>query len=294
MNYQHAFHAGNFADVHKHAVLARVLIHLRNKPAAFRVIDTHAGAARYDLLAQEATRGGEWYDGIAKVWAARPTSGDDRSGGGAALLTPYLDAVASLNPGGSLRTYPGSPLVALALLRPQDRLIACELEPRAAALLQTALRRDRRAKALTIDGWTALGAYVPPKERRGVVLIDPPFEEAADFTRLSSALVAAHRKWPTGIYLMWYPVKDHEGSERFIKSLRRAGIEKCLRVEFAVASPAPAGGLNACGVIVVNPPWRLAAEIRIFAPVLLNVLGRDTSRGYSLDDLAPSLPSPAP
>ena len=272
MNYQHAFHAGNFADVHKHAVLARVLIHLRNKPAAFRVIDTHAGAARYDLLAQEATRGGEWYDGIAKVWAARPTSGDDRSGGGAALLTPYLDAVASLNPGGSLRTYPGSPLVALALLRPQDRLIACELEPRAAALLQTALRRDRRAKALTIDGWTALGAYVPPKERRGVVLIDPPFEEAADFTRLSSALVAAHRKWPTGIYMLWYPIKERDAAEALVRRLKRTGLAGLLRCEINLAPPAAALGLTGSGVILVNPPYKLDADLGLLLPALGKIL----------------------
>ena len=272
MNYQHAFHAGNFADVHKHAVLARVLIHLRNKPAAFRVIDTHAGAARYDLLAQEATRGGEWHDGIAKVWAARPTSGDDRSGGGAALLTPYLDAVASLNPGGSLRTYPGSPLVALALLRPQDRLIACELEPRAAAWLQTALRRDRRAKALTIDGWTALGAYVPPKERRGVVLIDPPFEEAADFTRLSSALVAAHRKWPTGIYMLWYPIKERDAAEALVRRLKRTGLAGLLRCEINLAPPAAALGLTGSGVILVNPPYKLDADLGLLLPALGKIL----------------------
>jgi len=272
VNYQHAFHAGNFADVHKHAVLARVLIHLRNKPAAFRVIDTHAGAARYDLLAQEATRGGEWHDGIAKVWAARPTSGDDRSGGGAALLTPYLDAVASLNPGGSLRTYPGSPLVALALLRPQDRLIACELEPRAAALLQTALRRDRRAKALTIDGWTALGAYVPPKERRGVVLIDPPFEEAADFTRLSSALAAAHRKWPTGIYMLWYPIKERDAAEALVRRLKRTGLAGLLRCEINLAPPAAALGLTGSGVILVNPPYKLDADLGLLLPALGKIL----------------------
>ena len=272
MNYQHAFHAGNFADVHKHAVLARVLIHLRNKPAAFRVIDTHAGAARYDLLAQEATRGGEWHDGIAKVWAARPTSGDDRSGGGAALLTPYLDAVASLNPGGSLRTYPGSPLVALALLRPQDRLIACELEPRAAALLQTALRRDRRAKALTIDGWTALGAYVPPKERRGVVLIDPPFEEAADFTRLSSALVAAHRKWPTGIYMLWYPIKERNAPDALARQLRRTGIAGLLRCEISVGPARAELGLTGSGVILVNPPYKLDADLGLLLPALGKIL----------------------
>ena len=185
MNYRHAFHAGNFADVHKHSVLARILVHLRRKPAAFRVIDTHAGAGRYDLLAPEPSRSGEWHDGIERIWEGKPQHGPD------ALLAPYLAAVAALNPDGRLRIYPGSPLIAKYLLRPQDRLIACELEPRSAAALAAALRGDARAKAVAIDGWTALGAYVPPKERRGLVLIDPPFEDAADFLRLSSALAAA-------------------------------------------------------------------------------------------------------
>lgn len=280
MNYQHAFHAGNFADVHKHAVLARVLVHLRTKPAAFRVIDTHAGAARYDLLAPEATRGGEWHDGIARLWAARPKSGGvsdgapkGRTGGAAAaLLAPYLAAVASLNPGGALRTYPGSPLVALGLLRPQDRLIACELEPRAAALLQTALRRDRRAKALMIDGWTALSAYVPPKERRGVVLIDPPFEEAADFTRLTSALAAAHRKWPTGIYLLWYPIKERDAPDALARRLKRTGIAGLLRCEINLAPARAELGLAGSGVILVNPPYKLDADLGLLMPALGRIL----------------------
>jgi 23S rRNA A2030 N6-methylase RlmJ len=148
MNYRHAFHAGNFADVHKHSVLTCILSYLRLKPGAFRVIDTHAGAGRYDLLGTEATRSGEWRQGIARIW--------QRSEWGAAhdLIRPYLDAVAALNPDGALRAYPGSPLIAKSLLRLQDRLIACELEKGAAAALANALR-DRRCKALTIDGWTA-------------------------------------------------------------------------------------------------------------------------------------------
>ncbi len=146
MNYRHAFHAGNFADVHKHSVLARILVHLRRKPAAFRVIDTHAGAGRYDLFAPEPSRSGEWHDGIERVWEARrQLHGPD------ALLAPYLAAVVALNPDGRLRIYPGSPLIVKYLLRPQDRLIACELEPRSAAALAAALRGDARAKAVAID-----------------------------------------------------------------------------------------------------------------------------------------------
>lgn len=200
MNYQHAFHAGNFADVHKHVILTLILEHLRTKPAAFRVIDSHAGAGRYDLRGAEAARSGEWKDGIARVAGSAAA----RSEG---LLKIYLDVVGALNTPGVLRFYPGSPLVAQARLRPQDRLIACEPEPRAAASLKTVLRGDPRVKVLSLDGWTAIKANVPPKERRGLVLIDPPFEDAEDFNKLVGALAEAYRKWPTGIYMLWYPIK---------------------------------------------------------------------------------------
>ena len=202
MNYRHAFHAGSFADVFKHAVHCRILHYLREKSAAFRVIDTHAGAGLYDLTGPEAKRGGEWHDGIERLMAAQlpvPV---------AALLSPYLEVIGALNEPGRLKLYPGSPAIARAWLRPQDRLIACELEPKAASALAGSLRGDSRIKTIEIDGWTALSAYVPPPERRGVVLVDPPFEEEADFHRLSHDMAAAHRKWATGIYALWYPIKD--------------------------------------------------------------------------------------
>jgi 23S rRNA (adenine2030-N6)-methyltransferase len=262
MNYRHAYHAGGFADVHKHAVLVRILMHLRGKPAAFRVIDTHAGGGRYDLLADEATRSGEWRDGIARVW---DTPTDD---GARALLLPYLDIVGALNPEGTLRSYPGSPLIEQSLLRPQDRLIACELEPHAAASLQSALRGDRRVKALAIDGWTALGAYVPPKERRGLVVVDPPFEEAADFMRLSGAFSAAYRKWPTGIYMLWYPIKNREPADALARRLTGLVIPKVLRCEITLGPPRADAGLVGSGLIVVNPPFTLRQDLRSLLPLL--------------------------
>jgi len=266
MNYRHAFHAGNFADVHKHAVLARVLLHLRGKPAAFRVIDTHAGAGRYDLFADEASRSGEWRDGIARIWDAA------RKGASSPLLAPYLDALAALNPDGTLRTYPGSPLIVKYLLRPQDRLIACEIEPRSAALLAAALRGDARAKALAIDGWTALGAYVPPKERRGLVIVDPPFEDAADFTRLPNALAAAHRKWPTGIYALWYPIKERAAPDALARRLKKLAVPNILRCELALGPPREGAGLVGSGLIVVNPPFTLEADLQILVPALGRIL----------------------
>jgi 23S rRNA (adenine2030-N6)-methyltransferase len=270
MNYQHAFHAGNFADVHKHVVLARILSHLRAKPAAFRVIDTHAGAGRYDLLAAEPSRNGEWRDGVKRVWeeAEQCKLGPELS----RLLGPYLQAIAAQNPDGALRAYPGSPLIAKHLIRSQDRLIACELEARSAAALTTALRGDRRAKALAIDGWTAIGAYVPPKERRGLVLTDPPFEDTGDFMRLSGALATAHRKWPTGIYMLWYPIKGLEASEGLARRLRRLAIPKVLRSEIMLGLPRADAGLVGSGLVVVNPPYTLEADLRALLPALGRIL----------------------
>jgi 23S rRNA (adenine2030-N6)-methyltransferase len=196
LNYRHAFHAGSFADVLKHAVLGRVLHYLRRKPAAFRVIDTHAGAGVYDLTGSEASRSGEWHEGIEKLLA------EPLPAPGATLLAPYLEVVGALNKPGEVAVYPGSPAIARAWLRPQDRLIACEIEPRAADALARNMRGDPRIKTQIVDGWTALTAYVPPQERRGLVLVDPPFEEERDFTRLAQGLAAAHRKWATGIYML--------------------------------------------------------------------------------------------
>jgi 23S rRNA (adenine2030-N6)-methyltransferase len=276
MNYRHAFHAGNFADVHKHVVLTRILDYLRQKPSAFRVIDTHAGSGRYDLFGPEAERSQEWRDGIGRVFGDIRTNTYDQTVAQAddaqALLAPYLDVVAKLNPGGELRIYPGSPLIALALMRRQDRLIACELEPRAAALLKTMLKSDARAKVLAIDGWMALNANVPPKERRGVVIVDPPYEDGADFARLSAALAEAHRKWPTGIYLLWYPIKERDAPDALARRLRKLAIPKILRCEMILGAPRADAGLIGSGLIVVNPPHVLERELRIVLPMLGSLL----------------------
>jgi len=277
MNYRHAYHAGNFADVIKHALLCRVLVHLREKPAAFRIIDTHAGAGRYDLAGLEAGKTQEWRDGIDRLRSA------ELAAPVRALLAPYLDAVAAFNPGGGLTTYPGSPLLAKALLRRQDRLIACELEPQAAAALQNELAGDARAKAIAIDGWTALTAYVPPVERRGAVLVDPPFEQPGEFLRLVEGLAAAHRKWPTGVYLLWYPIKDQPETAAFARSLSRLGIAKTLRVELMLPTAVPGTGLRGSGLIAVNPPWTLHDELKALLPALAAVMSRGPAGAWTLD-----------
>ena len=261
MNYQHAFHAGNFADVHKHAVLARILSYLKSKPAAFRVIDTHAGAGRYDLRSAEAIRGGEWQEGIGKL-LGRPLP-DECKRCSRPISTLSKTSIPAARCG-SIRARRSS---RLHLMRPQDRLIACELEPRAAAALKGVLR-DRRAKVLALDGWTALGAYVPPKERRGVVLVDPPFEDAADFTRLASALAAAHRKWPTGIYLLWYPIKERDAPDALARRLRKLEMPAVLRCEITLGLPRADAGLVGSGLIVINPPFKLDADLKVLLPAL--------------------------
>ena len=280
MNYRHAFHAGSFADVFKHAVLCRVLDYLRQKPAAFRVIDTHAGAGLYDLTSPEATRGGEWHDGIERLMAARLP---DKA---RALLKPYVEVIGALNAPGALTVYPGSPALVRAWLRPQDRMIACELEPQAQAALAYAMQRDTRVKTLAIDGWTALSAYVPPKERRGLVVTDPPFEQASDFPRLAQALAAAHRKWATGVYLLWYPIKGRTEPDALAKRLRRLGIPKILRAELVVSPLSDPSRLNGSGLILVNPPWTLEGELKVLLPALAAALGRDGQGRFTLDWLA--------
>ena len=280
MNYRHAFHAGSFADVFKHAVLGRILHYLRGKQAPFRVIDTHAGAGLYDLTGADASRGGEWHDGIERLLAAplvEPV---------AALLAPYLEVIGALNERGRLKIYPGSPAIARAWLRPQDRLIACELEPKAAAALGRSLRGDNRIKTLAVDGWSALSAYVPPPERRGLVLVDPPFEEESDFHRLSHGLGLAHRKWATGIYSLWYPIKGRGEPDALAKRLRRLGTAKTLRAELYVAPLSDPTRLNGSGLILVNPPWTLHGELSMLLPALAGVLGRQNQGGFKLDWLA--------
>jgi 23S rRNA (adenine2030-N6)-methyltransferase len=267
MNYRHAFHAGNFADVFKHAILTRILVHLRDKPAPFRVIDLHAGAGLYDLASEASQRTGEWKNGVARLFAAelRPEA--------AALLAPYLAAVRAFNPGGEPRHYPGSPLIVGELLRANDRLIACELEPVAAAALARRLHGIRQAKAVAIDGWVALNAYIPPSERRGLVLLDPSYEEAAEFPRLAAALVSAWRKWRTGIYMAWYPIKSRNGPDALVRALARCGLEKALRLEITIGPIDADGPLAGCGLVVINPPWRLAEEGQVMLGALMELFG---------------------
>jgi len=270
MNYRHAFHAGNHADVLKHAVLSRILAYLNAKPKPYRVIDTHAGTGLYDLGAEEAVRSPEWREGIARIVAAAPPPDVAR------LLAPYLSAVTAANhgidPREKLLHYPGSPFLARHLMRPDDRLTGVELHPADHALLAETFARDRRVKVIRLDGWLALGAQVPPKERRGIVLVDPPFEEARDWTRLVTGLVKAHARWPTGLYLLWYPIKRDAPVEALHAGLAAAGIARMLAAELVVRDPG-ASGLAGSGLVIVNAPYTLAGELERLLPWLADTLG---------------------
>ena len=281
MNYRHAFHAGGFADVIKHIVLVRILIYLQEKPAAFRVIDTHAGAGLYDLTSEEARRGGEWLTGIARVMQAR------FSEAGLALLKPYLDIVRAFNTGPELAAYPGSPLFARAMLRPQDRLTACEIEPGARTQLIDALRRDAQARVVDLDGWKALAAFVPPRERRGLVLVDPPFEAKDEFERTAEGFAKAFAKWPSGTYLLWYPAKSRRAADELADRIARAlgsarPAAEGLRLEFSVAPQAAGSALASTGLLIVNPPWTLASELKTILTELTKPLGQGGAGRYRL------------
>ncbi len=274
MNYRHAFHAGNFADVLKHAVLARILVHLGRKEAPYRVIDTHSGIGLYDLAGDEAERTGEWRGGIARLLAA------DLPADARELLAPYLDAITAVRGLYGPSAYPGSPVIAQHLARADDRLVFIEKHPKDVGSLGEAIGRDKRAKVIELDGWTALNAYVPPKERRGVVLIDPPYEEKNEFPRLVQSFVKAWRKWPTGVYALWYPLKNPSDTRAFMRALEDAGIPKMLRIEIAVRTEVEGGPLAGSGLIVVNPPWMLQEEMRRLLPVLCGVLKQDRNADW--------------
>lgn len=281
MNYRHAYHAGNFADVVKHAALSRLVEYLKKKPKAFRVVDTHAGTGLYDLSSPEAQKTGEWRDGIGRLLSSSPAAG-----AAAGLLAPYLDAVRARNPQGGLARYPGSPGIARALLRPQDRLSAIEMHPHDAATLRKNFAGDFQTRVLELDGWLALGAHLPPKEKRGLVLIDPPFEEGGEFDRMVGGLVRAYRRWPGGVYALWYPVKDRAAVARFRAALSESGVPKILDVAFAIRAPSREARLDGCGLAVVNPPYTFEAEMRAILPALKSVLADGPGAGWSLDWLS--------
>ena len=267
MNYSHAFHAGNFADVVKHVILTRVIEYLKKKDSAFRVIDTHAGIGRYDLTGEIAKRSPEWVDGVGRLLKAPlPQKAQ-------ALVEPYLAVIREMNPQGGVETYPGSPLLARKLFRPQDRLSALELHPEYARRLGALFEGDIQVRVIELDGWLELNAHVPPKEKRGLVLVDPPFEEKGEFDRMVDGLQKAHRKFATGVYALWYPLKDTRAVHDFISALRDTNIPRMLRAEVSIRPASNPPRLHGTGIILVNPPFTLEGELRVLLPALAQLLG---------------------
>ncbi|PIO97153.1 23S rRNA (adenine(2030)-N(6))-methyltransferase RlmJ [Pleomorphomonas carboxyditropha] len=273
MNYRHAFHAGNFADVLKHAVLARILAYLGRKDAGYRVIDSHAGIGLYDLAADEALRTGEWRGGVGRVRAARPSPalGD--------WLAPWLSALRAVNGGDDLLVYPGSPAIATALGRLQDRYHFNELHPQDAATLTALYAGDRRVRVGSEDGYVTVRAQLPPRERRGLVIVDPPFEEAGEFDRLTRAVHDARKRFATGCLMIWYPIKDVAAVDAFLAGAAGAGYPRLIAIEQWVRQPGGDGPLAGAGVLVANPPFTLADETEAILPELTRLLAEDDGAG---------------
>lgn len=279
MNYRHAYHAGNFADVLKHAALVSLLLHLKKKDKPFAVIDTHAGRGIYDTIGGEAQKTGEAGDGIGRLLAQSSVPG---------ILAPYLDIVRSFGAG----RYPGSPLIAARMLRERDRLVAIEFHAGEFEALKTQLAGVGQARALHADGYRELPRLLPPPERRGVVLIDPPYEREDEFARAAEAVIAAHRRFATGICLLWYPAKLLPLVSATCGELLNAGIRSGLRIDIDVgAKPQPPGegrgpAMTATGLLVVNPPFGFRDEMDAILPFIGSVLAQGPAASHRIATLA--------
>ncbi|WP_431888016.1 23S rRNA (adenine(2030)-N(6))-methyltransferase RlmJ [Pectobacterium colocasium] len=263
LSYRHSFHAGNHADVLKHTVQSLIITALKEKEKPFLYLDTHAGAGRYQLSGEHAERTGEYLDGIAKIWQR-----DDIP----AELEPYMQAVHTYNHNGQLRYYPGSPLIARQLLREQDKLHLTELHPSDFPLLRNEFQKDSRAKVQRDDGYQQLKSQLPPLSRRGFMLIDPPYELKTDYQAVVKGIQEGHKRFATGVFALWYPVVLRQHIKRMLKELEATGIRNILQIELAVLPDSDRYGMTASGMIVINPPWKLAAQMKSVLPWLHSVL----------------------
>ncbi len=280
MNYRHAFHAGNFADVFKHAVLIGLLESLKAKPAPFCYVDTHAGSGRYELLSTQSEQTREHVDGIQRLLAARNLPPG---------LQRYVDLVRSFDAGNgtAIARYPGSPLIAARTMRADDRAILCELQPDEAAALRAALRDDRRFAIHERDGYAALKALLPPAQKRGLVLIDPPFEaQAGEFDDIGQALADALARWPNATQAVWYPIKQRATIQPFHRWLRdRCKHADVLVAELLLHPDNSSLRLNGCGMAILNPPWQFEQELASWLPVLAATLAQSRYGSWQLQRL---------
>jgi len=262
MNYRHIFHAGNICDVVKHAVLTLLVDSLRGKPKGFAVLDTHAGIGLYDLEDAQAQKTGEAVSGIQRLLAAAPLP----------ELAAYYGALRAMNPDGGLRFYPGSPLLIRQMLRPQDRLIACELHPEDARTLKRRFYHDKQVQTHQRDGYEALAALWPPAEKRGLILIDPPFETPDEFRRIEAASLLLLQRWPAAQAAIWYPIKERPALWRFHEAMAALPVPEILCAEFIYQEESRHDRLNGCGLIIINPPWALDKKLAALFPALHQAL----------------------
>lgn len=266
MNYRHAYHAGNHADVLKHVVFARIIEHLKKKDKPFGILDAHGGVGAYDLTGIEAGKTGEWETGVGKITAPFTDEIEE-------LLMPYRLVLSELNPDGGSRYYPGSPEISVRLMRLSDRLTANEMHPIDAELLKSNYQSDGRVLVTALDAGIAIKAMLPLNEKRGVVLLDPPYEVLDETQRMITALADGHKRFGTGIFVLWYPVKGFDFSDRLIIAAKALALPEMLQVELRVKESFQGGGLAGSGLIIVNPPWKLADELAILLPALAARLG---------------------
>lgn len=274
LSYRHSFHAGNFADVLKHIVLIEILQYLKRKETAFDYIDSHAGAGLFDLHSDHAEKLAEYRQGVARLMPSELPG-----------LTEYLAVISAFNKDGGLNFYPGSPVIAQQLLRRQDRASLYELHPADHALLQQQMAGDGRIRVFRQDGLAALPGLLPPRSRRGLVLIDPSYEIKTDYQGVVKTLVNAHKKFATGTFVIWYPVIERSRSEEFVGHIQNSGIRDIQRFELAVRGDAAASGMTGAGLIVINPPWLLMQSMTALLPELVALLGQDEGASYRAETL---------
>ncbi|MBV8547952.1 MAG: 23S rRNA (adenine(2030)-N(6))-methyltransferase RlmJ [Alphaproteobacteria bacterium] len=258
MNYRHIYHAGNRCDVVKHATLSLIIDHLKQKPAPFCVLDTHAGIGLYNLSDDRAQKTNEAQDGIIAYWQAPRID----------ALSSYHHVIEALNPLGSLTQYPGSPALIARLLRPGDRYVGCEWHSEDAETLKHTMWHYPQAQIHHRNGYEALSALLPPAEKRGLVLIDPPFEQPDEFDEMADRTIAAYGRWSQGIYALWYPIKERPALWRFQEKMAASGIRKQLVAEFVFQEETRSDRLNGSGMLIINPPWQLADTLQTLYPQL--------------------------
>ncbi|HGS4478993.1 TPA: 23S rRNA (adenine(2030)-N(6))-methyltransferase RlmJ [Vibrio cholerae] len=277
LSYRHSFHAGNHADVLKHIVQSLILNSLQQKEKPFVYHDTHSGVGRYDLTHEWSEKTGEYKQGIARVWQQDNIPAE---------LDSYLDAIRQLNQGETLRYYPGSPRVARAHLREQDRMVLTELHPSDYPLLEQEFHRDRQVSIYKEDGFARLKASLPPQERRGLVLIDPPYELAKEYRDVVRAITQSYKRWATGIYAIWYPVVNRCDIDDMLEGLQGLEIRKILQIELGVAPDTNERGMTASGMIVINPPWTLESQMQTILPFLKQAIAPATGH-YKVEWVVP-------